>query len=117
MQSEIISNFSPSHSIHAFNSITGIPDSILDAAKAKLIQLLKEQDPDFDLDPNQVILDRFQLVTWSDASLGCPKEGQSYLQVLTPGYSIEWKIGCKHYRIHTDASGSSVASPDFLIQD
>lgn len=117
MQSEIINNFSPSQSIDAFYSITGIPDSIVDAAKAKLLQLLKEQYPDLDLDPNQVILDKFQHVTWSDTSLGCPKEGQSYLQVLTPGYSIELKIGCNHYRIHTDASGSSIASPDFLTQD
>ena len=31
--------------------------------------------------------------TWNDASLGCPQEGESYAQTLTPGYRITLAIG------------------------
>ena len=33
------------------------------------------------------ILDSTESVQWSDASLGCPQEGQGYAQVITPGYN------------------------------
>ena len=28
---------------------------------------------------------------WRDSSLGCPKPGMNYLQVITPGYKITWR--------------------------
>ena len=46
---------------------------------------------------------------WSNASLGCPKTGYSYAQVITPGYKITFDVGGIHYRIHTNLDGSSTA--------
>lgn len=40
-------------------------------------------------------------IDWPDASLGCPKEGLFYPQVITPGYRVELKAGNTSYRIHT----------------
>lgn len=41
-------------------------------------------------------------VTWSDSSLGCPQEGMSYAQVLTPGYLILLEHDSNRVEYHTD---------------
>jgi hypothetical protein len=42
--------------------------------------------------------------TWSDSSLGCPKPGMNYLQVITPGYKITLESQGKRYEYHTDTN-------------
>ncbi|HZQ10608.1 MAG TPA: hypothetical protein VFD70_28775 [Anaerolineae bacterium] len=42
-----------------------------------------------------------QAMEWSDASLGCPKPGVMYIQVITPGYLIVLQAGGKDYNYHT----------------
>jgi len=44
---------------------------------------------------------------WSNASLGCPKTGYSYAQVITPGYKITFDVDGVHYKVHTNLDGSS----------
>lgn len=39
-------------------------------------------------------------VVWSDASLGCPREGMQYAQVLTPGYLIRLQSGEQEFEYH-----------------
>lgn len=41
-------------------------------------------------------------VQWSDSSLGCPKPGQMYLQVITPGFEITLTAKGMNYVYHTD---------------
>ena len=45
-------------------------------------------------------------VGWSDASLGCPKEGYAYAQVLTPGYKLVFDRAGTSYPVHTNSDGS-----------
>ncbi len=91
--------------------VMGIPSSIIESAKAKLLQLLQEKYPE--LDPDQVILERFNFIQWEDASLGCPDSEHSYAQVLTPGYKLVFRVGNEFFAMHTDASGDHIVSPDF----
>jgi hypothetical protein len=41
-------------------------------------------------------------VEWRDSSLGCPKPGMNYLQVITPGYRIVLEAQGHSYEYHTD---------------
>lgn len=41
-------------------------------------------------------------VQWSDSSLGCPKPGMMYAQVITPGYRIQLEAEGKVYEYHAD---------------
>jgi len=43
--------------------------------------------------------------TWSDSSLGCPEEGMSYMQVLTPGYHIILEYDGVQYDYRTGDMG------------
>ena len=39
---------------------------------------------------------------WPDGSLGCPKPGMNYIQMLVPGYIIELRAQGKTYTYHSD---------------
>ncbi|PWH14196.1 MAG: hypothetical protein DDG58_12935 [Ardenticatenia bacterium] len=45
---------------------------------------------------------RAQAVEWPDTSLGCPKEGMMYAQVITPGFLILLSAEGRVYEYHTD---------------
>jgi hypothetical protein len=42
-------------------------------------------------------------MTWPDASLGCPKRGVMYIQVLTPGFQVVLEADGHAFTFHTDA--------------
>lgn len=42
-------------------------------------------------------------VTWSDSSMGCPKPGMMYAQVLTEGSRIVLEANGKRYEYHSGA--------------
>ncbi len=54
------------------------------------------------------ILDSTESVQWPDASLGCPKEGEGYAQVITPGYKLVFDLAGTPYEVHTNADGSQM---------
>jgi hypothetical protein len=45
---------------------------------------------------------------WNDSSLGCPKAGQAYLTVITPGYQILLAAGGKQYDYRSGRSGAVI---------
>ncbi len=45
-------------------------------------------------------------VEWSDASLGCPKEGHMYAQVITPGYKLIFDLAGSSHAVHSNTDGS-----------
>lgn len=43
-----------------------------------------------------------EAVQWSDSSLGCPAPDQMYLQVITPGYRLDFADAAEQqYAVHT----------------
>lgn len=52
-------------------------------------------------------------VTWPDASLGCPKRGVMYVQMLTDGYVIQLEANGQKYEYHTDTGQNVIlCDPD-----
>lgn len=58
-----------------------------------------------DISTEEVEVVSVEPVEWSDASLGCPKPGHAYAQVITPGYRIKLRAGDRVHEVHTDRSG------------
>jgi hypothetical protein len=52
--------------------------------------------------PQAIVLVRSEAVEWADSSLGCPLEGEEYIQALTAGYRILLAVGDAYYEYHTD---------------
>jgi hypothetical protein len=52
-------------------------------------------------------------VEWPSPALGCPVPGDTYAQVITPGYQVVVKVNDVAYSVNTDMQGNLVVcSPD-----
>ncbi len=54
------------------------------------------------VDTSEVQVVAVEPVTWPDSSLGCPQPGQSYLQVITPGFKVTLEAGEERAVYHTN---------------
>lgn len=68
-------------------------------------KLLSEE---LDIGGRAFILDSSEKVQFSDASLGCPQEGESYAQVITPGYKLTFDLTGTEYIVHANDDGSQL---------
>lgn len=57
-----------------------------------------------------------EFVTWPDSSLGCPRPGMSYLQVLTDGARIRLQAGGAVYEYHSGPTGVPFLCESSLFQ-
>ncbi len=74
---------------------------VADQAKAILADELK-------VDPEDVTILEVKHVTWRDGSLGCPKPGMMYTQVITPGYLVTAEVNGETHQVHMDERGNGV---------
>ena len=51
---------------------------------------------------------------WSDGSLGCPKPGEMYPQMIVPGYRVVLQAGGQKYAYHSDQRGRFVVCANGL---
>jgi hypothetical protein len=56
-------------------------------------------------------------VDWPDSSLGCPKEGELYAQVVTPGYRISLQVDGQMFSVHTGGGSAVVCRNDEVQSD
>ncbi len=54
------------------------------------------------IEPEEITVVSAEVVTWRDTSLGVPREGRAYLQVLTSGYRVILEAEGTRYEYHTD---------------
>jgi len=72
------------------------------AAQADLARTLNLSEKD-------ISLQKIEAVQWRDSSLGCPKSGHGYLQVITPGFRIWLEAQGRTYEYHSDMRGNVVS--------
>jgi hypothetical protein len=82
-------------------SVPRAAEAALAAAKADLAQRLGMSEED-------ILATSIEAVQWSDSSLGCPKPGMMYLQVITPGFRIMLQAQGQAYEYHTDQGRNAV---------
>jgi glucose/arabinose dehydrogenase len=61
--------------------------------------------------PEDVTILEIQRVEWRDASLGCPKPGMMYAQVITPGYLVKAEVNGEEQMVHMNEKGHGVVCP------
>jgi hypothetical protein len=82
-----------------------------DADKSKLaIDRARETLRTTGVDPSSLTVTRAEPVTWPDSSLGCRQPGIQYLQVLTPGYRIEFHGAQGNYFVHVAGNRAIVCT-------
>lgn len=78
--------------------VPGVPDpaqTMAGKATSDLAQYLN-------VDPGAIEVVSIEAVEWPDSSLGCPRPGQSYLTVITPGFKITLQVHGREFEYHTD---------------
>jgi hypothetical protein len=73
---------------------------------ASLVAKAKEmltQIPGIDITIDDIVLVATETRQWRDSSLGCPRQGMMYNQVITPGYLIVLRADGKEYEFHTNS--------------
>lgn len=75
----------------------------LDPTSAPMVELARQAlAKELGIQVDAVKLVQLEAVEWNDGSLGCPKPGVMYLQVITPGYRVILEAQGKQYTYHTD---------------
>jgi hypothetical protein len=67
---------------------------------------LMAQEFGIEVDAIQVL--SVEPITWPDGSLGCPKPGMMYTQMLTDGFRVRLAGGAEEAEYHTDQSTNAV---------
>jgi LysM repeat protein len=78
-----------------------LPVSVADEVRADVAERA-------DVDPQDVDMVRADAVTWADACLAAPEEGEFCAQVLVDGFVVWAEADNVTYRYHTDEDGSEV---------
>ena len=79
-------------------------------ADSNLQSLIKKASEDLaqrlTISATQISLVEASEVVWPDGSLGCPKKGMEYIQVLTPGYLVVLEVDNNKYEYHSGRDGN-----------
>lgn len=78
----------------------GAPATVLDAIAAEL-----------GVAPEAIQVTRAEAVEWPDTSLGCPRPGEVYAQVITPGFLLVIDVEGDAVEFHSDERGNVVRCP------
>lgn len=76
------------------NPPEGLPDELINLAKKDLAQNLN-------IDESEISVTKVEKKEWPNASLGCPKPGKFYAQVVTPGFLLTLTAQEQTYTYHT----------------
>lgn len=75
---------------------------MVDTTKAAIAQLAGK----LGVDATSVTVVSSEPVTWRDGSIGCPKKGMGYTQMLVSGYLVILAVDGTTYRYHAGSSGA-----------
>lgn len=86
-------------------STPGAPASIPPGAESAVRTATDALAAELGVEASTVAVVSVESRDWADTSLGCPKPGVMYGQVLTPGWLVVLKTGDRTYDLHTDSTG------------
>lgn len=65
------------------------------------------------VEADQVVVAGHRAVTWSDGSIGCPKEGMMYTQALVPGQQLILEVDGQLFSYHSADRGAESGKFNF----
>jgi hypothetical protein len=87
----------------------GTPETRLPSGAQRVVQIAMEDlARALDLAPGEISVLSVEAVEWPDTSLGCPRPGMMYAQVITPGLRVVLEANNQSYEYHTDQNSSVV---------
>ncbi len=78
----------------------GSEQALSDADRAIAQLAIDALATEIGLPKDQILVDTVRAVDWRDSSLGCPKPGMAYLDVITPGHKVTLRANGQIYVVH-----------------
>ena len=78
----------------------GPAESLSDSDRAVAMLAIDTLAGDLQIPRERVELDVVRAIDWRDSSIGCPKPGMAYLDVITPGHKVMLRVDGRIYVVH-----------------
>ncbi len=78
----------------------GPAEALTDAERAAATLAIEALAADLQIANDGIVVDTIVAVDWRDSSIGCPKPGMAYMQVITPGHKIALQVADQTYVVH-----------------
>jgi hypothetical protein len=88
--------------------LSGSPSPEAEAQAAAIDAARRDAAQRLNTTPESLQLDVLESRQWADRSLGCPRQGVLYAQIVTPGYIIILSSGGRRLEYHADDRGMAV---------
>lgn len=90
----------------------GAPESLSDEDRAVALLAIDALAAEIGVPKDRILLDTVRGVDWRNSSLGCPKPGVAYLDVITPGHKVTLRADGQIYVVHEANNRAFVCNPD-----
>lgn len=75
-------------------------EPLTDVQRAAALVAIDTLATELGIPKDQVLVDTVRTVEWRDSSLGCPKPGVAYLDVISPGHRVTLRVDRKVHVVH-----------------
>jgi hypothetical protein len=90
----------------------GSAEKLSDAERGAAVLAIDTLAADLKIPREQIEVDTVRAMEWRDSSIGCPKPGVAYLDVITPGYKVTLRVGKAIHVVHEAGSRALVCRQD-----
>ena len=78
----------------------GSAEKLSDAERGVAQLAIDTLATDLGVAKDQIDVDTIRAIEWRDSSIGCPKPGVAYLDVITPGHKVILRVGSAIHVVH-----------------
>jgi len=85
-------------------SASGVPldlSALTEVQMQLATRIIEHLAAELQMSPAEVVLMDVEEVDWPDASLGCPRPGEAYAQMITSGYRMKLEVEGESHTYHT----------------
>ena len=90
----------------------GSAEKLSEAERGAAVLAIDTLAADLKIPREQIEVDTVRAMEWRDSSIGCPKPGVAYLDVITPGYKVTLRVGKAIHVVHEAGNRALVCRQD-----
>lgn len=78
----------------------GSAEQLTDTERAAALAAIDALAAELQVPEDRIQVDTIRAVEWPDSSIGCPKPGRAYLQVISPGHKVTLRADGQVFVVH-----------------
>src|SRR5687767_13143942 len=90
----------------------GAAEKLSDAERGAAVLAIDTLAAELKVPREEIEGDAVRAMEWRDSSIGCPKPGVAYLDVITPGYKVTLRVGKAIHVVHEAGDRALVCRQD-----